>query len=144
MVFGVINLGKHHVDGEFPVAPIPQMPPFNRVHGGMSRDSPVYLDRAQPGFSSDTSASLHMGVVSRVLDIRGHYESFLGPICLVGTVLRVPKIDVVIEGVVGDVVNEAWKWDRALVFFVSLLWVFIVNLGVLVIAVLRHGQHAVS
>ena len=81
-----------------------------------------------------------MGVVGRVLDIGGHYESFLGPICLVGTVLRVPDIDAVIEGVIRDVVDEPWRWDRGLVFFIGLLWVLIVDLGVLIVVVLSHGQ----
>ena len=46
MVLGVVNLGKRHVDGKFLLVPVPQMPPFGRGHGGMSGNSPVYLDRA--------------------------------------------------------------------------------------------------
>ena len=46
VVFGVVNLGECHVDGKFPLVPIPQMPSLGRGHGGMSGNSPVYLDRA--------------------------------------------------------------------------------------------------
>ena len=49
-----------------------------------------------------------MGVIGRVLDIRGYYESFFGPVGLVGVVLWVPDVDVIKEGVVGDTVNETW------------------------------------
>ena len=141
MIFGVINLGERHVDGEFPVTPIPQMPPFDRVHGGMSGDSPVHLDRAPPDFSSDTSASFHMSVVGGVLDIGGHNEPFLGPVCLVGAVLGVPDIDAIKEGMVRDIVNETWWWGQALV---GLLWVVIVDLRVLVIVVIWHGQRVAA
>ena len=46
MILGVVNLGEHHVDGKFPLVPISHMPPLGRGHGGMSGNSPVYLDRA--------------------------------------------------------------------------------------------------
>ena len=41
MIFGVIDLGECHVNGKFPLIPIPQMPPFGRGHGGMSGNPPV-------------------------------------------------------------------------------------------------------
>ena len=63
---------------------------------------------------------------------------------MVGPVLGVPDIDVVIKGVVRDIVNESWRWDRGLVFFVGLFWVLIVDLRVLVIVVLSHGQRATA
>ena len=46
MVLGVINLGEYHVDGKFPLTPIPQMPPFDRGHRGVSGDPPINLDGA--------------------------------------------------------------------------------------------------
>ena len=110
----------------------------------MSRDSPVYLDRARPGFGSHTGTSFYMGVIGRVLDIGGHDKSFRGPVCLISLVLGVPDIDAVVEGMVGDVVNEAWWWDQALIFFVGLLWVFVVDLRVLIVVVDRHGQCAAA
>ena len=65
-----------------------------------------------------------MGIVGGVLNVGGHNEPFLGPVRLVGTILGVPDIDAVVEGMVGDVVNETWWRDQVLVFFV-VLWVFI-------------------
>ena len=96
------------------------MPPFGRVHGGMSGDSPANLDRARPGFGTNTSTSLHMGVVGGILDVGGYNEPFLSPIQLVGSILRVPDIDAIEEGVVGDIINETWWWGQVLVFFIGL------------------------
>ena len=47
-----------------------------------------------------------MSVIRGVLDIGGHNKSLVGPIPFIGMILRVPDIDVVIEGMVGDVVNK--------------------------------------
>ena len=49
----------------------------------------------------------------------------------------IPDIYVVEEGVVGVVGDESWRWDRGLVFFVG---VVVIDLQVLVIVVLLHGQ----
>ena len=72
--------------------------------------------------------SLYVRIVSRILDVGGHNKSLVGPIPFIGTILGVPDIDAVIEGVVGDVVNESQRWDRGLVFFVDFLRVLIVDL----------------
>ena len=70
--------------------------------------------------------------------------SLFGPVCLVGTVLGVPDIDAVVEGMVEDVVDKPWRWGQALVFFDGLFWVIVVDLRVLVIVVLRHWQRAAA
>ena len=46
MELGVVHLGKHHVDAEFPLIPIPQVFPLKGGHGVGSRDPPIYLDWA--------------------------------------------------------------------------------------------------
>ena len=97
MVFGVIDLGECHVDGKFPLIPLPQVPPLNGVHGGVSGDSPIHLDRTWAGFGSYASASLYHSVISRVLDIVGHDESFVGPVPFIGVVKGVLDIDTVEE-----------------------------------------------
>ena len=96
------------------------------------------------GLSSNASAPLHMSIISGVLDIGGHNKSFVGPIPFVGVIEGVPDVDAVIEGVVGEVVNESRRWGRGLVFFIDLLCVLIVDLGVLVIIVLSHGKCAAA
>ena len=48
------------------------------------------------------------------------------------------------ERVVGVIVNETRRWDRGLVFFVGLFQILIVDLRVLIIVVLPHGQHMTS
>ena len=110
----------------------------------MSGDPPVDEDRARPSFSTDTSTPFYMSIVGRVLDVGGDNEPFLGPVGLVGAVLRVPNVDAVIEGMVGDVINETWRWSEGLVFFVGLFWVFIIDLRVLVVVVFSHGQRATA
>ena len=144
MVLGVVNLGERHVDGEFPVAPSSQMPPLGSGHGGMSRDSPVNQDRARPGFGAHTGTSFYVGVIGRIFDVGGYNESFCSPIGLIGLILGVPDIDAVVEGMVGDVVDETRWWDQTLVFFVGLLWVIIVDLRVFVVVVNRHRQRAAT
>ena len=85
-----------------------------------------------------------MSIVSGVLDVRGDDEPFLGPIRLVNVVLRVPDVDTIVEGVVGDVINESGRRGEGLVFFIGLFWVFIVDFGVLIVIVLSHGQRAAA
>ena len=85
-----------------------------------------------------------MSVVSRVFDVGGHDKSFVGPVPFIGAIEGVPDVDAVVEGVLRVVVNEPWRRARRLVFFISLLGVLIVNLGVFVIIVLLHGQHTVT
>ena len=70
-----------------------------------------------------------MCIVGGVLDIGGHDKSLMGPIPFIGTILGVPDVNAVEEGVVWDVVDKPWRWDRGLVFFIGLLWVFVVDLG---------------
>ena len=64
----------------------------------------------------------------------------MGPIPLVGTVKGVPDINAVIEGVFRIVGDISQRWDKGLVFLVGLLWVFVVDLGVLIVVALWHGQ----
>ena len=81
-----------------------------------------------------------MSIIGGVLDIGGHNKSFVGPVPFVGAVEGVYDVDVVKEGMVGDIVNKSQRQDRRLVFFVGLFWVLIIDLGVLVVVVLSHGQ----
>ena len=104
-----------------------------------SSHDPLYRD-TRAGLSPNASASLHMCIVGRVLDIGGHNKSPVGPIPFISTILGVPDIYAVVEGVVEDVVDKSWRWDWGLVFFIGLLWVLIVDLGVLIVVVLFHGQ----
>ena len=140
MILGLVNLGKHHVDGEFPLVPTPQMSPLGQGHGGVSGDPPIHLDRARAGLCSNTSTSFYQGIVGRVFDVRGHNKPLVGPVPFIGMVERVPDINVVEEEVVGVIVNKSWRWDRGLVFFVGLLWVLIVDLRVFVFVVLALGN----
>ena len=80
MLLGVINLGEHHVDGKFPLIPVPRVPPLERGHGGMSGDPPVDLDGAGTGLSPFASASGDHSVISRIFDVEGHDEPFMSPI----------------------------------------------------------------
>ena len=143
-VLRVVYLGERHVNGKLPVAPIPQMPPLDRAHGGMSGDPLIDEDGARPSFGTDTSTPLYMSIIGGVLDVGGHNEPFLGPVGLVGTVFWVPDIDAVVKGMVGDVINEPWRRGEGLIFFIGLFWVIVVDLGVLVVVVLSHGQRATS
>ena len=110
----------------------------------MSGDSPVYLDRAQTGFRSNTSTSLYVCIVGGVLDIWGHDESLVGPIRFIGAIERVPDVDAIVKGVVWVVVNEAWRRTRRLVFFIRFLRVFIIDLRVFVIIVLLHRHRTAA
>ena len=64
----------------------------------------------------------------------------MGPIHFIGTILGVPDVNAVEKGMVWDVVDKSWRWARGLVFFIGLLWVLIVDLGVFVVVVLSQGQ----
>ena len=64
----------------------------------------------------------------------------MGPISFVSTIEGVPDIDAVVEGVVWVVVNKPWRRARRLVFFIGFLRVFVVDLRVLIVIVLSHGQ----
>ena len=143
-VFRVIYLGERHVDGKFPVAPILQMPPLDRVHGDMRGDPPIDKDRARPSFSANTGTPFYMSIVGGVLDVGGNNEPLLGPVGLVGAVLRVPDIDAVVEWMVRDIINESRRWGKGLVFFIGLFWVFVIDFRVLVVVVLSHGQRATA
>ena len=96
------------------------------------------------GISPNASASLYVRIVSGVLDIGGHNKSLVGPIPFIGMILGVPDVNAVKEGMVWDVVDKSQRWDRGLVFFIGLLWVLVVDLGVLIAVVLSHGQHMVA
>ena len=96
------------------------------------------------GLSSNTSTPLHMSVISRVFDIGGHNKPLVGPIPFIGTIEGVPDVDAIVEGMVGVVINESRRWGKGLVFFVGLLWVLIVGLGVLIVIVLFHGQRVAT
>ena len=110
----------------------------------MSGDSPVNKDRAGPSFSTNTSAPLDLGIIGGVLNVGGDDEPLFGPVGLVGAVFGVPDIDAIVEGVVRGVVDKSWGWNRGLVFFIGLHWVFVVDLGVLIVVVLSHGQRATA
>ena len=138
IVLGVVNLGERIVEGKFPLVPVPQMPPLGRGHGSMSGNSPVYLDRARSGVCSNTSTSLYVRIVGRVLDIGGHDESLVGPIPFISAIEWISDIDAVVEGVVWVVVNKPWRRARRLVFFISFLRVSVVDLRVFIVVVLPH------
>ena len=93
---------------------------------------------------TDAGTPFNMSIVRGVLDVGGNNEPLLRPVGLVGVVLRVPDVDAVIKRVVGDIIDEPWRWSKGLVFFVGLFWVFVIDFGVLIVVVLSHGQCATA
>ena len=63
MVFGVINLGEHHIDGKLLLITLPQVPPLIGGHLNVGRGPPVHLNWTQAGLSPFPSATLHNSVV---------------------------------------------------------------------------------
>ena len=96
------------------------------------------------GIGPDTSTSFYVRKVGRVLDIGGHNKSFAGPIPFIGTILGVPDVNAVKEWMVWNIVDKSWRWDGGLIFLIGLLWVLVIDLGVLVVIVLSHGLCTVA
>ena len=92
------------------------------------------------GLGPNTGTSFYVRVVGKVFDKGGHDKSLMGPIPFIGMLEGVPNIDSVVEGVFRVVVNKPWQQARRLVFFISFLRVFIVDLRVFIVVVLLHGQ----
>ena len=59
---------------------------------------------------------------------------------MVGMVGRVPDIGSIVEGVLVVIGDVSRGWDKRLVFWSGLHWVFVVDLGVLIVVAFWHGQ----